>query len=442
MNRYYKSISVPLLALSIFSSGYVKAQTRKPETEASDKVMLYFRFNESSVDPHYLSNASNLRLLDSLFAHQLLVQHLDSLGITAYASPDGDPVYNARLAGERAKSIQSYLLNRYPFLANRPFDVRAVAENWEGLKMMVEADDQMPAREEVLTILRQETNPVLREYKLRQLNDGIPWKYIERRLMKYLRGSAFVLFYVDASTPAELNMPGLVKPTGEDDKPAPVAEPPAAIENPVVSGVSESVSALAAPVFQLRRPVALKTNLLFDAATLLNVEVEVPVAPRFSIAGEWIFPWWLWKKKQNCLEVLSGNLEARYWFKPNYAKQDPALGRHNPLSGWFVGLYGGGGLYDLERKREGYQGEFFIATGLSGGYVLPLNRNLSMEFSLGLGILRTKYRHYHAEFCEKHADWHLIRQNSGQYTWVGPTRAKVSLVWYPHLKLKKKGGDR
>lgn len=438
MNRYYKSISVPLLALGLFFGGSVKAQKGKSETEASDKVMLYFRFNESSVDPHYLSNASRLRLLDSLLAKPLLMTHLDSLGITAYASPDGNPLYNARLAGERAKSIQSYLLDRYPFLANRPFDVRSVAENWEGLKMMVEADKEVPAREEVLAILREESNPVLREYKLRQLNEGTTWRYIERKLMKYLRGSAFVLFYVDASTPAELNMPGLVKPTGEDDKPA----PPAAVENPVVSGVSEPVSALAAPDFQIRRPVALKTNLLFDAATLLNVEVEVPVAPRFSIAGEWIFPWWLWENKQNCLEVLSGNLEARYWFKPKYAKQDPALGQHNPLSGWFVGLYGGGGLYDLERNREGYQGEFFIATGLSGGYVLPIKRNLSMEFSLGVGVLRTKYRHYHAEFCEKHDDWHLIRQNSGQYTWVGPTRAKVSLVWYPHLKLKKKGGNR
>lgn len=438
MNRYYKSISVPLLALGLFFGGSVKAQKGKSETEASDKVMLYFRFNESSVDPHYLSNASRLRLLDSLLAKPLLMTHLDSLGITAYASPDGNPLYNARLAGERAKSIQSYLLDRYPFLANRPFDVRSVAENWEGLKMMVEADKEVPAREEVLAILREESNPVLREYKLRQLNEGTTWRYIERKLMKYLRGSAFVLFYVDASTPAELNMPGLVKPTGEDDKPA----PPAAVENPVVSGVSEPVSALAVSAFQLRRPVALKTNLLFDAATLLNVEVEVPVAPRFSIAGEWIFPWWLWENKQNCLEVLSGNLEARYWFKPKYAKQGPALGQHNPLSGWFVGLYGGGGLYDLERNREGYQGEFFIATGLSGGYVLPIKRNLSMEFSLGVGVLRTKYRHYHAEFCEKHDDWHLIRQNSGQYTWVGPTRAKISLVWYPHFKLKKKGGNR
>jgi len=40
------------------------------------------------------------------------------------------------------------------------------------------------------------------------------------------------------------------------------------------------------------RPLAIKTNLLFDLATILNVEVELPLAPNWSVAGEWIFPWW------------------------------------------------------------------------------------------------------------------------------------------------------
>ena len=58
---------------------------------------------------------------------------------------------------------------------------------------------------------------------------------------------------------------------------------------------------------------ALKTNLLFDLLSGLNVEVEVPIGKHFSLAGEWIFPWWLWEKKQYALEILNGNLELRYW---------------------------------------------------------------------------------------------------------------------------------
>lgn len=193
---------------------------------------------------------------------------------------------------------------------------------------------------------------------------------------------------------------------------------------------------------RFHRPIALKTNLLFDLATALNAELEVPLSPRISVMAEGTFPWWLWGKDQTCLEVMSGGLEARYWLKPNYKRQDASLGRHNPLTGWFAGLYGGAGYYDLEWKGEGYQGEFFIAAGVSVGYVAPLSRQFSLEFSVGIGYLQTDYRHYHAEQSVLDDEWYLIRQNNGSYSWFGPTKAKVSLVWYPHLKAKQKGGRR
>jgi len=113
--------------------------------------------------------------------------------------------------------------------------------------------------------------------------------------------------------------------------------------------------------------------------------------------------------------------------------QDVSLGTRNPLTGWFMGIYGGAGLYDLEWNRKGYQGEFFIATGLSAGYVKPLSRNLSLEFSLGIGYLRTRYRHYEAN-KDINEEWHLIEQYRGNYTWIGPTKAKIALIWFPHFK--------
>lgn len=191
----------------------------------------------------------------------------------------------------------------------------------------------------------------------------------------------------------------------------------------------------------IKRPLfALKTNLLFDMATALNIELEVPMSKRFSVAGEWMFPWWLWEKQQHCLQVLSGNLEFRYWLKPNFKKQHQPSKEYNPLTGWFVGVYGGGGLYDIEWNKKGYQGEFYIAAGVSGGYVQPLSRSLSMEFSIGVGYLQTDYRRYESRFSNVDSKWHPIRQQNGSYTWVGPTKAKVSLIWCPYFK--KRGGRR
>ena len=184
-------------------------------------------------------------------------------------------------------------------------------------------------------------------------------------------------------------------------------------------------------------PFALKTNLLFDLATALNVEVEVPIWERFSVAAEWIFPWWtLDNKKQDSkrsrLQVLNGNLEGRYWFGNREA--------YRLLNGWFAGFYAGGGLYDVEWKGNGVQGEFFIAAGLSGGFAHAITKRLSMEYALGVGLLRTDYRTYEAHYCDDNT-WYPIKENRGRYTWIGPTRLKVSLVWLINGD-KKKGGSR
>lgn len=418
-----------LFAVFLSFSTPLQAHESSKNILKEKNITIYFRFDKAVFENDYMLNKQNLLLLDSMMHNRLFLAGLDSVRISSYTSPDGSPLYNEGLALARATNVRDFLLQNYTDMSRYPIIIEPLGENWEGLKFWIMNDLYVPCKSQALHILNNTDDPLMQEQALRRLMDGEVWKYYQKNFFPYLRGSSCLMFYLDPAktVAADINesvsTPVLVTSVVEDPF----------VSEPEFRGT---------PSFSSRivRPVALKTNLLFDAATLLNVEVEVPVATRFSIAGEWIFPWWLSEKRQNCLEVLSGNLEARYWFKPNYAKQDPSLGRHNPLSGWFVGLYGGGGLYDLEWKREGYQGEFFIATGLSGGYVLPLKCNLSMEFSLGVGVLRTKYRHYHAEFCDIHDRWHLTRQYSGQYTWVGPTRAKVSLVWYPHLKLKKKGG--
>lgn len=413
------------IALSLFCTSGLFSQNRLINHQAKDNIILYFRFDKSILDPDYMTNRNQILELDSLLRDKIILAGLDSLSITAYSSPEGNPSYNDKLALSRGKAVKEYITVKFPDVAKYPIRMNSLGENWIGLLDLVQKDNKIPFKQEVLNLLNKKMNSVQKEQYLREIGNGSPWRYIEQNLLRYLRGSTCVIFFLDEQ-----------KMAAADTVQAPVAVVPL----PVIIQEPEVEPVQLLPETRIVRPLALKTNLLFDLATALNVEVEVPVAPRFSIAGEWIFPWWLWENKQNCLEVLSGNLEARYWFKPNYAKQDPALGRHNPLSGWFVGLYGGGGLYDLEWKREGYQGEFFIATGLSGGYVLPLARNISMEFSLGVGIMRTKYRHYHAQFCDIDDRWHLVKQFSGQYTWIGPTRAKISFIWYPHLTLKKKKG--
>ncbi len=195
----------------------------------------------------------------------------------------------------------------------------------------------------------------------------------------------------------------------------------------------EKIAKMKEDVDKVSKPLlAVKTNLLFDAATAINLEVEVPIGKRWSVAGEWIFPWWLMESKQYCLQVLSGNIEGRYWFQD---RENIPL-----MTGFFAGVYGGGGLYDIEWGTKGYQGEFFIAAGISGGYAHAINKSksLRMEYSLGVGYMQTNYREYTPKYGAD-GNWHLIRGNKGKYTWIGPTRAKVSLVWMINHKVKNGG---
>lgn len=181
-----------------------------------------------------------------------------------------------------------------------------------------------------------------------------------------------------------------------------------------------------------KRPLfAIKTNLLYNAATILNAEIEVPIGNRWSVAAELMFPWWVWNNRQHALQLFAGTIEGRYWFGDRTEKP--------LLTGWFGGLYASAGYYDFEWNRKGYQGEFLLNTGVSGGYAHPISKdkNWRMEYALGVGFVQTKYRHYEATFSNVDNQWHLYKQYSGRYSWFGPTRLKVSLVWMLNYKAQK-----
>lgn len=179
-----------------------------------------------------------------------------------------------------------------------------------------------------------------------------------------------------------------------------------------------------------RHLFALKTNLLYDAALMPNVELEVPIGKRWSVNGEYMFPWWLLKNNRYCLQIMAGGLEGRYWMKNPMNKN-----WQEALTGHFLGLYAGGGKYDLQWKEKGYQGEFYIAAGVSYGWATRIARNLHLEFNVGIGLLRTHYRHYYAQNNYQTLLW----KENGNYTWFGPTKAKISLVWLLGFKSKKGG---
>lgn len=133
--------------------------------------------------------------------------------------------------------------------------------------------------------------------------------------------------------------------------------------------------------------VALKNNMIYDLALAPNVEVEFSIGKRWSLNTEYKCPWWLNSRNSFCYQLLSGGVEVRYW-----------LGNRNlcnRLTGYFLGIYTEGGIYDFQLKEErGIRGKYYTTSGLSCGYARRITGHLAIECSLGIGYLTTEYCKY------------------------------------------------
>lgn len=179
--------------------------------------------------------------------------------------------------------------------------------------------------------------------------------------------------------------------------------------------------------------VAVKTNLLFDLVTAINVELEFPIKDKFSIAVTDIFPWWTWGPHKNKYSFSAWNIgpEFRWWF----ARTD----KRKYLTGHYVGLYGYTGRYDFQKDyRYCYQGENW-SVGLSYGFALPVCSWMNMEFSVSMGYLNASYRHYQPGSGYEHL--YKDTYNTGHVSWWGPTMAKCSIVIPIDIKYRRRGGS-
>ena len=52
-------------------------------------------------------------------------------------------------------------------------------------------------------------------------------------------------------------------------------------------------------------PIAIKTNLLYDAATVANVGIEIPIRERWSLGFDLLCPWWHDYYKHRYLQILT-----------------------------------------------------------------------------------------------------------------------------------------
>ncbi|MBP3482479.1 MAG: DUF3575 domain-containing protein [Alistipes sp.] len=399
-------------------------------TSVAESFALYYRNDRIDIDEEYLDNSVRINHIKDYLARS---PRIDSITVYAYASPEGIYERNVLLARKRAEAAKRFILANIP--ADREFDpssirLRPMGENWDGLRREIEAEYHRTDRARVLEILDASVGNDTKKWRLRQLDNGNTYKYIIRNHMPELRLATWICVWTHPVEKCEMTPPVEIR----FDKPAAV--------RPVGSTPEIATAAQAAlrPEYDKRTVLALKTNMLYDAATWLNFAVEVPFGRRFSLLYEHHCPWWVTGSNRYCLEFLSFGGEFRWWVAPRPRGESSKLVKRDALVGHFIGLYGMGGKFDLQAKRAGcYQGEF-ISIGLTYGYSMPLCKRLNIEFSISAGYAEIPHRHYIPT-----ANYDLLirdRSKSGTWHYVGPTKIEIALVCPILAKYRKKGGNR
>lgn len=403
------NLKIYLISAFVLLSNVLACSTAKAQPKERREFAIHYRFDRIDVDSSYMDNAAAIDTIRFCLTHSV---HIDSITVYAWASPEGGYPHNKWLSEKRAAAAKELLLSLAADttkLNEGKIKISPLAENWPGLLELVEKDYRRPNRERLLRILRAEgIGEETRKWRIRNLDDGKTWNYLKRHYMKQLRSSTWVCVWTSVGAIAPL-------PELRDSLRSPQR------------GLGRTVEAVGRPVSEFS--FAVKTNLLADLVTAVNLGVEVPLGEDFSVNAHFTFPWWTAGPYGNkyALQLLDAEGELRWWF---------AKGEER-FEGHYLALQGSGGKFDLQWGRDiGCYQCYNWGVGLSYGYAMSLGKHLNMEFALTLGYLAIDYQHYVPS-----PDWSvLLRDNSkmGTLHYFGPTSLKVSLVYPFHIQYKRR----
>lgn len=341
------------------------------------------------------------RLLDEIRRDSVL--RLTSVWIGGSASPEGPAEWNLRLGERRAAALARYLNRRFSIPESR-LHVVNLAEDWLSFELTLAADERIPHRDRLLEILRSEPDPETRKELIRRMDDGATWQLIVRRLFPPLRNARLVVVYQRPQLEGvggDFSLPSAFPAVRRGELPTP---PP-----PVSSLQAEEYG---------RWRIALKSNLLFDAALMANLGVEISPWTHWSLdIPVWYSPYNITSTSRS--RLLAVQPEIRWW--PSEAMRGHFVGLHTHVVGFNLSLN------DYARYQD--PNHALWGLGLSYGYALTLGSagRWGLEFTLGAGFARYRYDAYR--------NWpNGPKFDSGSGCYWGITRAGVTLSYQWDIK--------
>ena len=145
--------------------------------------------------------------------------------------------------------------------------------------------------------------------------------------------------------------------------------------------------------------VAIKTNILYDAAATVNLGVEFGMHPRWTMDISGNYNGWIMPQERRWKHWMA-QPEARYWFCEKFG-------------GHFLGIHAHGGMYNFGNlgnnlnvlgtnysllSNERFQG-WFVGAGVGYGYAWILGKHWNFEAEIGIGYSYTRYDRFPCAEC-------------------------------------------
>lgn len=394
----------------------VKAQTEIPDTTIiSTKVQSHidFRVNLTDIDRTYHCNSQFEKVLAAIDSMVLkLRMKVSRITIVGTASPEGPYENNVRLATDRAKALIRIFKDRYSFL-DSIYAVSAIPEDWEGMRIMVAENDTIPYADTVLAFLDESghLSPDIREDRLKRLDEGRPYASMRENVLSYLRRASVAVDY-DIEW---LNRIQAIKPAEIKSLPLNLAVP------------TPEIRPLDIPATRKQRFIAVKTNLLGDAALCANLGVEIGLWRHWSLdVPVWYSPYDItdgWR-----IRLLATQPEVRYWLKD--VGEGHCFGVHATVAGFNVSF---GGDY---RYQDPNHAAFGAGIGYGYAFHLDKSRRWSMEAQIGAGYIGYEYIKFH------NTGRNGAEVSRGKGTYWGVTRAGFAVAYKFYTDRKGRRGTK
>jgi len=135
-----------------------------------DRNYIQFLVNDTRVLDTLGRNTAQLGKIQARMAGLIAQQEffVDSVVLTATASPEGSFTRNRALAQGRAHALKRYLQERIGPEVDTLVRVRWVAEDWQELTNRIRTDREVVSRDAILELIVAEKNPDRREQAIRQ----------------------------------------------------------------------------------------------------------------------------------------------------------------------------------------------------------------------------------------------------------------------------------